>query len=51
MKKRERELQPKKLLGGIKKPSYLPSYMVVDTSGGILPCDNNWQEVEYRQHL
>ncbi len=33
---------------GIKKPCYLPSYkMVVDTSGGILPCDNNWQEVEY----
>jgi len=37
---------------GIKKPCYLPSYkMVVDTTGGILPCDNNWQEIEYLANI
>ena len=37
---------------GIKKPCYLPSYkMVVDTTGGILPCDNNWQEVKYLTNI
>ena len=37
---------------GIKKPCYLPSYkMVVDTTGGILPCDNNWREVKYLTNI
>ncbi len=37
---------------GIEKPCYLPSYkMVVDTTGGILPCDNNWQEIEYLANI
>lgn len=37
---------------GITKSCYLPSYkMVVDTNGGILPCDNNWQEILYLANI
>ena len=33
---------------GIKKSCYFPSYkMSVDTTGGILPCDNNWESLDY----
>lgn len=33
---------------GIKKSCYFPSYkMSVDTTGGILPCDNNWESLNY----
>lgn len=33
---------------GVKKSCYFPSYkMSVDTTGGILPCDNNWESLDY----
>jgi radical SAM protein with 4Fe4S-binding SPASM domain len=33
---------------GIEKSCYFPSYkMSVDTTGGILPCDNNWESLDY----
>lgn len=37
---------------GIQKSCFLPSYkMVVDTNGGILPCDNNWQNILYLANI
>jgi len=37
---------------GLNKPCYFPSYkLVIDTNGGILPCDNNWQNVLHLSNI
>lgn len=37
---------------GIQKSCYFPSYkMSVDTNGGILPCDNNWESLDYLANI
>ena len=37
---------------GVGSPCYLPSYkMSVDTNGGILPCDNNWDSLDYLSNI